>query len=289
MMARGISHYLRLLQWGLHHYLPEHDVAIETANGRLACSSRDWLIGKHLFVRRDYEIELIESTVAFLRDEGLLSEGRNNTLLDVGANLGMISIAMLRRDYFDRAIAFEPEPRNFRLLQKNAGQNGLSDRLESFEYALSSKNGDVEFEVDETNSGDSRVRVVTDSGPMGEQDRRTFQVSARTLDNFMSEHAIEEQAIDLVWIDVQGHEGHFFQGGKGFLGRNKVPVVSEFWGYGIDRSGISVEEYCDTVKRTFSSFFQFDSGEFIERPIVEIRSLFAQYSKPREIANLIFV
>src|SRR5688572_10749162 len=133
-MSKRFLHYLRLLRWDVHYYSPEHDVAIETANCRLPCSSKDCPIGKHLFVRLDYEIGLIESTDAFLGDEGLLSEGRNNTLLDVGANLGMISIAMLRRDYFDWAIAFEPVPRNFRLLQKNAGQNGLSDRLESFEY-----------------------------------------------------------------------------------------------------------------------------------------------------------
>ena len=55
-MAKGLGHYLKLLQWTLHYYRPEHDVTIETANGILSVSSKDWLIGKHLFIRRNYEL-----------------------------------------------------------------------------------------------------------------------------------------------------------------------------------------------------------------------------------------
>ena len=94
---RGPSHYSRLLRWALHHYLPEHDVTVNTANGRLSVSSKDWLMGKELFVRRNYEIEFIDTTIKFLREGSYLKPGKNSTVVDIGANLGMIGIASRTR------------------------------------------------------------------------------------------------------------------------------------------------------------------------------------------------
>jgi FkbM family methyltransferase len=289
-MARSLDYYWNLLQWTLHHYRPEHDVRIETANGVLSVSSRDWLIGKHLFVRRNYELDFIKTSIGFLQNEGLLKKGKNRTVVDVGANLGMICIALLRENFFAKAIAFEPSPRNFRLLEKNVAQNDLQSRIECFPVALSSEDEQIEFEIDELNSGDSRVRKTSESGAMSEHKRRTVAVEASSFDSFLRENKrVAAGEIDLCWIDIQGHEGHFFKGAKEFFRERKIPVINEFWGYGIQRSGITREAYCQTIAETFSRFYYWTENEFKVKSTAEIEKLFDRYSQPKEIASIILV
>jgi FkbM family methyltransferase len=289
-MAKSLAHYWKVLQWTLKHYRPEHDVTIETANGRLSVSNKDWLIGKHLFVRRDYELDFIRRTIAFLRGEGLLKEGKNRTVVDLGANVGMICIALLREGFFENAIAFEPSPRSFRLLEKNVAQNGFGEKIRCFPLALSSSDGEIEFELAADNSGDSRVKSTSEAGAMGEQKRETVAVKAKTFDSFLDQNpSVNAAEIDLIWIDIQGHEGHFFEGAKQFFSERKIPVVNEFWGYGISRSGMSREEYCRAVGEIFSGFYHFTGGGFELKSIAEIERLFDVYRRPREIANIILV
>jgi FkbM family methyltransferase len=286
--VKSLDYYWNLLQWTLHHYRPEHDVTIKTDNGLLSCSSRDWLIGKHLFVRRNYELDFIKNSIEFLQSEGLLKTGKNRAVVDIGANLGMICIALLRERFFERAVAFEPSPRNFRLLRKNVAQNDLSDKIQCFSMALSSENKKIEFEIDETNSGDSRVRKTVGSGELKEHKRRTVSVEAKTFDAFLRENkTIEPNEIDLFWIDIQGHEGHFFKGAQEFFQKYKIPVINEFWGYGILRSGITREEYCETIGATFEKFYYWTENQFQVKSTTEIEKLFDRYGKPREIASII--
>jgi FkbM family methyltransferase len=289
-MTRSLDYYRKLLQWTLHHYRPEHDVTIETANGLLSVSSKDWLIGKHLFVRRNYELDFIKNSIEFLQSEGLLKTGKNRTVVDIGANLGMICIALLRENLFEKAIAFEPSPRNFRLLEKNVAQNDLKSRIECFPLALSSADKPIEFEIDELNSGDSRVRKTSESGAMSEHKRRTVAVEARRFDAFLRENkTLAPEAIDLFWIDIQGHEGHFFKGAREFFQKHKIPVINEFWGYGIRRSGITPDDYCRTIAETFSKFYYWTENEFKVKSTAEIEKLFDRYRQPKEIASIILV
>src|SRR5438093_8415745 len=118
-----------MLKWWLVYLAPQRDVTVDTFNGLLSFDSKDWLIGKYLYVSRSYEAKAIQDTIMLLRKEGYLSEATPGAVLDIGANIGMISIALLKHGYFRRAIAFEPAPTSYRLLVQNIHQNGLSERI----------------------------------------------------------------------------------------------------------------------------------------------------------------
>ena len=272
-----------------HYYRPEHTVTVDTANGMLSCSSSDWLIGKILFTRREFELDLIRDSMELLRGLGLLKQGANRTIVDVGANIGMITTAMLREGYFEHAIAFEPSPRNFELLQKNIDQNGLGERVDPFEVGLTSADGEIEFELSKDNSGDSRVRVGKSDGLMGEQHRSTLEVNGRSFDSLLRERTEYADRIDLIWMDVQGHEGHFFKGAREFLTSHKTPVVTEFWAYGIERSGMGRADYCEIVSELFSTYHAADEGGFSEHSTANIAELFEKYRGPRQGTNIILV
>ena len=287
---KSLLHYGKVLAWSLKHYRREHDVVIETANGLLSVSNKDWLIGKHLFVKREFEIEFIEDSIRFLQSEGWLRHEINETVLDVGANLGMICIAMLGKGFFSNALAFEPAPSSFRLLEKNVRQNNLAEKIKCFNLALSSQNTTFEFEIAGDNSGDNRVRMTNEKGKRGEQKRGAIKVVAQTFDDFVKNNrAIEAHKINLIWLDIQGHEGHFFRGAEKFLKRYKIPCVAEFWGYGIGRAKMTRDEYCAIVETNFTHFYQYQSGNFKARAIKELKNLFESAENPRRVENVIFV
>jgi FkbM family methyltransferase len=279
------SYYWKRFCWTLVYSLPEREITLETENGLLSFSNKDWLIGKTLFIHRSYEIELIDSVIEFLEKEGLLKN--REIVCDIGANLGMISIALLKKYGFMGALAFEPSPKSFRFLMGNAEQNGFADRMKCFQIALSSADGEFLLEIAEGNSGDNRIRTTSASGKLGEEKRRTIPIKAKTFDSFLQEQKISDDEISLIWIDAQGHEGHFFLGAKAFFKRRKVPVMSEFWAYGIERSGISGSEYCSILAQTFSRFYLLTDKGFELKSISEIEGLFKTGHDPRKIGSLI--
>lgn len=280
---------MRLLKWKFIHSIPRHDVTVDTANGLLTCDSKDWLIGKYLYVYRSYEAEFIRATVDFLMKEGYLPREKKGIVLDVGANLGMICIALLKQNYFQRAIAFEPGPNNFRLLVKNVEQNGLKNRIDCFPYALSAAAGEAELELSPENSGDNNLRSLNGYRAFDEHRRLTVTVPVKMLDQVYKEiPALQREKPLLIWLDIQGHEGYFFQGARQLLSHG-MPVVSEFWPYGIKRSGMALSDYYQIVLETFTSFYYFHKGQYEKRPITEINELFETYSAPGEFGHVILI
>lgn len=278
------SQLLRLLMWWLIHLGPKRDVTVETLSGLLTFSSRDWLIGKYLYVKGGHEEQEIQSAVELLKREGWLERtGPGGTVLNVGANIGMTCVGMVKAGYFERAIAFEPDPENFRLLIRNIDQNGLADRIQPVPCALSSSVGQLTFELSEDNSGDHRVRQVNRPGFYHEERRRTIRVQGETLDHYFAD---ESASVDAVWVDIQGHEAHAFRGGRTFLKRG-IPVITEFWPYGIDRAGISPQEYAGILSQSFQHFWVVGDSNFQGAPIADVAMLFEAYSGPRQFCLLV--
>ncbi len=268
---------------------PRRDVTVDTANGLLTVSSKDWLHGKYLYVRRGFEINSIHNTIALLRKEGYLDETGKGIVLDVGANLGMICIPLVKQGYFQRAIAFEPAPDTYRLLTHNVSQNHLQERIDCFNYALSSAPGVLELELSKDNSGDHRIRHSNNQGAYHEHRRRTIQVPTLTLDQFFAERPdVNKEDVALIWLDIQGHEGRFFEGAKHSL-HPGLAVVSEFWPYAIARSGLSRPDYYRIVSNLFTHFYHLTAGHYDKRPVAEIDRLFDVYSGPKQMCTVILV
>jgi FkbM family methyltransferase len=275
-------------RWQMMYAGKRRDVTVDTWNGRLTFDSRDKLIGKYLYVQRAYERRYIERALAVLERDGWITRG--GTLLDVGANIGMICIALLRHGWCARAIAFEPAPSNLRLLEHNVAQNGLADRIVRQPIALSSGDGEMELELSDYNSGDNRLRAPNGAaaGVWHEDRRATVRVPVRRLDDVLAEHPADASDVRLIWLDIQGHEGQFFEGARDTIGRG-IPVVSEFWPYGILRSGMTRTAYLRTVCDLFTHVYVL-AGERIDRtPVASIDALFDACAAPKAMREVVFV
>jgi FkbM family methyltransferase len=285
---RDPSLALRKVQWYRLYAGPRRDVTVDCYNGRLTFDSRDKLIGKYLYVDRAYERPYLETALRALERDGYLRRDGSGTLLDVGANIGMICVALLRHGWFDRAVAFEPAPPNLRLLEMNVAQNGFDGRILRLPYALSSRDGELELELSDYNSGDNRIRHSAAGGAWREDRREVVRVPVRTLDGALRDTGIEPREIRLAWVDIQGHEGQFFHGARQTLACG-APVVSEFWPYAILRSGMTREAYVRIVSEMFTHFYHLTDAGTEKLPIARLDALFPRYAAPKENTQVILV
>src|SRR6185295_2398318 len=97
-------------------------------------------------------------------------------------------------------------------------------------------------------------------------------------------------SIGLVWIDIQGHEGQLFLGARDTLSHG-APLLTEFWPYGIRRSGLDRDTYADIVRSRFAGFVIVDAatGQTEARDADAIAALFDAYPRPEQNLELIFL
>lgn len=280
-----IKRLLRKIFWLLAVYLPPRRLAtVLTRNGCLTFDSKDKTTGRILHIYRNHEFDEMMLVVQFLRDKGLLPDSMGGTVVDVGGYLGMSSTAFLLEDVFEKAIAFEPSPDNYRLLEVNVRNNHLENRLKPFNMALSDDNSELLFELSGKNFGDHRIRHgegVTE-GRFDEAKRNVIRVPACRFDDFLVQNPdINQDEIRLVWMDIQGHEARFLRGAHSFFtSYSNVPVMMEFWPYAIKRSGIDKDQFSELVSSMFNKFYAFEESNFYEHDIASMGDYFDKHDDP---------
>jgi len=251
-------------------------------------------VGKSLYCYREFELDMMANSLSFLRSIEQCPPKGQGTVVDIGANNGVSSIGMLYTGEFEKAIAIEPEPRNFSLLQTNVSQNGMDDRIVTLPFAASDQKGEIQFELSHDNFGDHRVRTSSDDVVVAsdelyrESKRRVISVPTDQLDNLL-DYLPESftQDIALVWIDVQGFERYAFTGAKNLLSTG-IPVVAEIWPYGLRRAGTSKEQYCEIASGFWTRYWVWRDEEYIQHPIENLGSLIDELGYDRNHINIIF-
>jgi FkbM family methyltransferase len=242
----------RRIFYRLHCKLHE-TITIQTRQGLLTFSTKDIGIGASLWREGQYEFDFSIRAIRFLKSLGFVPPGDAN-MLDVGANIGVISIGLLLAGEVKLALAIEPEPSNFRLLRRNVEQNGLSQRMLCFPL------------------GDCRIREVPTSDASElerESVRRIIQVECVPLPNILGlpeVRALGACSPSFVWIDVQGYETYVFRGGMSIFEKG-LPTVSEIWPYGIRRAGVSLQDYIKTVSSIWTDYWVERRGRFTRYPV----------------------
>ena len=294
--AGKLSRFIRKLRWFFLVYIrPQHDATVMSKNGLLSFDSRDRTLGRSLHLEREFEFDGMMKTVELLQREGFSPQDlQQKTMLDVGGYIGMISIGFVGTGTFGGALAFEPNPNNYRLLLKNIAQNNLADKITAYNVALSDRKEALSMELSAKNYGDHRIREETNEVTVdhyNESGRKLISVDSVTLDEIMqNREAAQADQVGLVWMDIQGHEGKFLKGARAFFKSHlHVPVAMEFWPYGIRRSGMSKEDFCSVVKELFQKFYILDEPAPTLRDVQHIDTYFEQFSAPDSGAHLILV
>jgi FkbM family methyltransferase len=188
---------------------------------------RDTLgIAKKLYVNRAYDPD---ETIMFSR---VLRPGM--TFVDIGANIGYFTTLGAKLvGPSGRVIAFEPDPGNFALLEKNVTQNHLS-QVALMNMALGAESGKALLYKSPNNYGDHRLYN-------GTADRdASVEVRVEALDTVLDD--LKCDRIDVIKMDVQGYETYVLAGMKKTLSRASL-IMAEYWPYGLELAGSSGEAF----------------------------------------------
>jgi FkbM family methyltransferase len=271
---------VRRVAWEVLHRLPERTLTARTKHGVLSFSSKDRAIGRLLFTRREFELDKIDRALRCATAAGVLAPRNDGWLLDVGANVGSVCIPLVRGGVFTHAAAFEPEPKNYAHLVRSLALNGVDARtIRPINAALSSANGTAHLELAFTNFGDHRIRVeapTTSHPECREEDRAVIDVPVHRLDDVVAGLGIPAAAVRLIWIDAQGHESQVIEGATALVAAG-VPVVTEFWPYGLARAGAEGKAFGEVMRSRFTAFYDLSEAAPRRRPIADVAALFARY------------
>ena len=126
------------------------------------------------------------------------------TFVDVGANIGVWSLAM--KHHFDRVISYEPSVKNLECLRKNW-------EGEIREYAVGDVNSTVVFKDSAKNCGNGKVRLDLQA------EGSAYKVEMVKLDDQ------DISDCTLIKIDVQGFEWQVLQGAQNLI-ETQLPWVT---------------------------------------------------------------
>jgi FkbM family methyltransferase len=182
-------------------------------NSLLIYELRDLLIpykfNKHLEYNKS---QLVEGT--YESENVFISPG--DTVVDVGANLGIFSLYSIIHANASRVYSFEPMLDTFRMLVDNVNLNNVLDKVIPIDYALGNIDGSIQMYYDSQNMGGSSLLEPLKAN-------QSKQVKITTLDSFVLYNEIEK--IDFIKVDIEGAERLFIEGAKKTL-RDHKPKIS---------------------------------------------------------------
>ncbi|MCY4137875.1 MAG: FkbM family methyltransferase [Rhodobacteraceae bacterium] len=141
---------------------------------------------------------------------------RDSTALDIGANIG--NHANYFADYFERVVAFEPNPTVATVLRTNS----MARNFEVVEIGLSDAPGMLNFVENPQNIGASRI---TD-------EHSSIKIKVDKLDSLVEPLKLHD--VVFVKIDVEGHEDRVIAGAAELLSTSQ-PVIAMEGLYHTDR------------------------------------------------------
>jgi FkbM family methyltransferase len=141
------------------------------------------------------------------------------TILDIGANIGLFSMAAALDSPTSVVHAFEPLPVNFQILSSMIRANRAVN-IHAHELALSGHEGEAEFFVPRQAHGMSARDASLIAG--FREDCERVPVRLATLDRVVTQHGL--RGIDLIKVDVESAEYLVFPGASRVL-RNERPVI----------------------------------------------------------------
>lgn len=163
------------------------------------------------------------------------------TVVDVGANVGMLSLAFARSvGALGKVYAFEAEPELQELLAKSFALNGVP-WVELRRQAAGREAGTATFHVSPISGHSSLYGLPDDEAPTARQ----ITVEVASLDEVLG----AVPAVDLVKIDVEGAELDVLAGMAKLIARNPgLAIVAEFGPSHLARVGQTPEQWFDAFE-----------------------------------------
>jgi FkbM family methyltransferase len=184
----------------------------------LIYSKANGLVERFRFLspKKEYEPELGEAILDILKN----SDGK--VFVDIGANIGLISLYVKKFCPESTIICFEPGQYQRALLELTISTNNLESGMIVYPYAISSKNEIGEFSISSASSSNSGDGLLNTKRTQHE--RKVIPVEMRTLDSIVEQYKIKPNVIK---IDIEGAELWALQGMIDTIKRHSPAILFE--------------------------------------------------------------
>ena len=262
----------------LKHAAPfTQHVSLESRGQTFFVSTADRRMGKFFVSRNRPELRVFETALQTLDEAGV--DVAFGTFVDGGANIGTTTLAALRAG-FSSVLACEPTPTNARLLRANVALNDALESVSIVEVALSNRRGTAWLDL---SRGLSKSRLLS---PLDDEPRgATVEVRLTRLDDLAAEGAFDPADVGFLWLDVEGHEAHVFEGATLIL-EHSPPAVMELYPKLLRLAGM-MESLPDTLARHYSHVADLRSPEQKLVPIGLLSELIARCDKAKRHTDLL--
>jgi len=150
-------------------------------------------------------------------------------ILDIGANIGIMTVTLAKKCTQAKVYAFEPIPQNIRTLERVIKHYQLNN-VQIFPIALGDKNEEIKMIMPEMQhskmQGLSHVLEASDQHEPGE----IFSIRMETLDDVPALQVIAK--VSAIKIDVENFEYYVLKGGRELLIKHRPIVYCELWNDG---------------------------------------------------------
>lgn len=188
-----------------HITFKESVATVKTTDGFLMTVMPNDHIGRCLYLTGEFDRSTFEVLFRHARP--------GDMLLDIGANIGYMSACFLKNVPDSRVVAVDPQPGVVDLLKTNLSQFG--DRARVAPVALSDRDGDGFMQIDQVNRGASKL--------VGEQANGVQRVETWSPEHLVEAFGLER--IDIVKIDVEGHEETVLRALQGTIARFRPRLI----------------------------------------------------------------
>jgi FkbM family methyltransferase len=192
-------------------------------------------------------------------------------MLDIGANLGRMSLPRVILGDATAAYCAEPDPLNYECLVRTITDNGLGGLMLPDNVAIGDREGPAVLSRQRYSGGHTLGSAPSKSG--------TVEVTMTTLDLWVSRLGIDLDLATFVKVDVQGWEGHVFAGAAGVLQQRHLAWQVEFDPTLLHAAGTAPEELCRLFGEVFTHFTDLKKSATggHGRPTAELVSAVAVY------------
>lgn len=193
------------------------------------------------------------------------------TVLDIGANVGYFvlleaSVLGERADIY----AIEPHPENVTRLTQNIERNNLD--IDITTAAIGAENRTGTLYASDRSSNKHRLGRPPTAGDIA----RTFEVSVLALDSYLERRSIPPASVNVLRMDVDGHEAAILRGAETVLSVDSPMLLSmEF--HPAELTSGAIAEMVETLEvngfEVVTGFFDLPFGAGFELEIARLEDL----------------
>lgn len=173
--------------------------------------------------------------------DAIVKSNGDGCYIDVGANIGLLSIPILKLKKQSVVYSIEPSPTTHSFLKKTWTGSSVRNRWTIEEFIVGVEDGASEFFIHDASMG--AFDGVHATHRAGEAKSRTLPM--RSLDSYWGE--IDNRQVSCIKIDVEGFESSVLKGAKDLVAECKPVIFLEWNAENLMASGVDfgyLLEFC---------------------------------------------